>query len=389
MSRIQIIGGGPAGLYLAYLLKKSKPSRQVQVVEQNSRDATYGFGVVFGSGVLERLMATEDACTAEIAAAAQSWSGQTITVGADSVFIDGGGFSGIARLTLLQILQRYCENVGVQLRFTSRITDVAALARDCDLLVGADGVNSVVRQAFGQQLGAHSRVLGNRFAWYGVERPFETHALAFRRVQEGAFVAHYYRYTPTHSTFLVECDRDTWDGKLAELTEDERRAVAARIFERELDGRALLSNNSVWRSFVASWTDRWSIGNVTLLGDALRSAHFSIGSGTRLAMRDASELARAMDDCDDHVTGALEAYESQRRPGREAFADAAEKSFLWYEDFAARLQQPALDFTHDYLVRTGRMNAGRLRQESPLFMQRYEAYRNECAAPVVRAFSED
>jgi 2-polyprenyl-6-methoxyphenol hydroxylase-like FAD-dependent oxidoreductase len=218
--------------------------------------------------------------------------------------------------------------------------------------------------------------LTNRFAWYGTAQPFECLSLTFRPNQDGHFVAHHYRHGPAMSTFVVECDEVTWrraglDGK----SDDESRAYCERVFAPDLNGDPLVSNNSIWRQFPLLATRRWFVGNTVLLGDALRTVHFSIGSGTRLAFEDAIALDRAFAEAGDDVPRALAAFERERRPVVEKIIAAANASSYWYERLAEKMKLPPWKLAYDYMTRSGRMTDERLRELSPKFMARVDAER--------------
>jgi 2-polyprenyl-6-methoxyphenol hydroxylase-like FAD-dependent oxidoreductase len=290
-----------------------------------------------------------------------------------SVVVDApraGG--GIQRLALLNVLQHLCAEVGVGIQFNQRITGVDELC-DCDLLVGADGLSSIVRKRFAAEFGASERELTNRFAWYGVEQAFDMPTLSFVESGHGVWVAHYYRYSPTMSTFLVECDASTWQSSsLAAMTEAAQRALVEQLFASELQGARLIGNHSVWRRFTVVHNDRWHERNVALLGDALHTIHFSIGSGTRVAMEDSIALAQSLEAHPADVAVALREFERARRPVADKLAIAAERSFEWYERMrdAMRVQDP-WEFAYRYLTRTGRVDDRRLSQMAPEFMTQY------------------
>jgi len=369
---VRILGAGPAGLWLARSLKRHSAAFDVSIVEQNAADATYGFGVVFSSTALDFLAQSDPDALAALKAQMQIWDGMTISHRGVAVPIDGGGYAGIERIALLQTLQRLCENSGVRITYGRRVEQLAELD-DADLVVAADGTNSVVRAAIAG-FDTHRSELSNRFCWYGTTTPFPTHALTFKHAHGGHFVAHHYRFRPDKSTFLVECDEATWNGVLAPLDDAERKACAERVFASELADGPLIENNSVWRRFPVVYSDHWSAGKFVLVGDALRSAHYSIGSGTRLAIDDAIALAGAIADAPD-VPAALALYEARRRPAVERFRDAARRSYEWYEQLAEKMQLEPLELVHDFMMRTGRVDAARLRSESPQFMRAYDAYR--------------
>ncbi len=370
--KIRILGAGPAGLWLARSLKRISPAFDVAIYEQNAANATYGFGVVFSSTALDFLQQSDPDALAVLKAPMQIWDGMTITHRDVAVPIDGGGFAGIERIALLQTLQRLCEASGVRITYERRIERLDEFD-GADLVVAADGTNSVVRAALGA-FDTHRSELGNRFCWYGTKTPFATHALTFKSAHGGHFVAHHYRFRPDKSTFLVECDEATWERVLAPMDDAERKSLSERVFAGELDGRPLIENNSVWRRFPVVFSDRWSVGKYVLVGDALRSAHYSIGSGTRLAIDDAIALAGAIAEAPD-VPAALALYEARRRPAVARFSDAARRSYQWYERFPEKMALAPIELVHDFMMRTGRVDETRLRNESPQFMHGYDAYR--------------
>jgi 2-polyprenyl-6-methoxyphenol hydroxylase-like FAD-dependent oxidoreductase len=368
--KIRILGAGPAGLWLARSLKRHDPAYDIAIVEQNPANATYGFGVVFSSTALDFLERSDPDALAELKAQMQIWDGMTISHRGEVVPIDGGGYAGIERLALLRTLQRLCEASGVAIEYERRIDDPAVFA-DADLVVAADGTNSVIRTAFDSEFQTHRSELSNRFCWFGVNTPFATHALTFKTFRDGHFVAHHYRYKPDMSTFLVECDAATWEQTdLAAMDDAGRKALAETIFYDELEGRKLIENNSIWRRFPVVYSERWSSGKFVLLGDALRSAHYSIGSGTRLAMDDAIALSGALADTRTVADG-LALYEERRRPPVDRFRDAARRSYEWYEQLPEKMALAPLDLVYDFMQRTGRVDEARLRRDSPAFMKRF------------------
>ena len=371
--RIAICGGGPAGLYFATLWKKRHPESEVRVYEQNPADATWGFGVVFSDRALEFLRGddpeTHDLITPEM----QTWQNMTLVHKGETVTIDGVGFSSIGRLKLLQLLQARAIAVGAEVEFERTIHSVDELDW-ADLIIASDGLNSVVRRSFEGDFETSLSYLPNKFAWYGVEKPFDSLTQTFVETPHGPFNAHHYRYTPTMSTFIVECARKTWlKAGFATMGDEDSRALCSEIFADALSGQPLIANKSSWRNFPLLRNDRWSHLNMVLVGDALHTAHFSIGSGTRLALEDVIALVEALEAEPGSIRAALTRYERERRPIVEKIVAAATKSARWYEDFADHMQLTPAEFGYSYMTRSGRVDDDRLRQLAPGFMARYEA----------------
>lgn len=373
--RIAIVGAGPAGLFLALLLKRKRGHDEIVVLEQNPADATFGFGVVFSDGALEFLRAGEPEILAALEREMEHWPEQRVVNGDETVSIDGNGFSAIGRLRLLQLLQGFCAAAGIHPRFEAPLTSLDALD-GFDIVVGADGLNSVVRRALEPRFDPRIEYLTNKFAWYGTSQVFEALTLTFREAADGHFVAHHYRYSPTMSTFLVECDAATWKRAGLDTADDAAsRAYCERVFARDLGGHALVSNRSIWRNFPLLWTTNWVVDNRVLIGDAVRTGHFSIGSGTRLAMEDAIVLANAIAAHGEDARAALAAFEAERKPIARKIVDAANRSSYWYETFPERMRQPAWQLAYDYMTRSGRIDDARLRRMAPRFMDLVDAKR--------------
>ena len=370
--RIVILGAGPGGLYLAYLIKRRRRDAVVTVIEQNPADATFGFGVVFSDRALEFLREDDEPTYSAIVPVMESWNDIAVVHRGQRIAIDGVGFAAIGRLKLLQILQARARSVGVDPLYEHPVKSLDEL-NEADLIVGADGVNSLVRRSHEKQFGASVRLLTNHFAWFGTTRRFDTLTQTFVETETGSFNAHHYRYAPELSTFIVEVDQKTFDrAGFAQMSETETRALCERVFASALDGHALISNNSIWRQFPIVHNEHWTVGKCVLLGDALHTAHFSIGSGTRLAMEDAIALDRALAAHPDAVDMALAAYEAARRPILEKLVSGANQSAIWYEQFAKHMQLAPMDFAMSYVMRSGRIDIDRLRKLSPRFVARYE-----------------
>lgn len=373
LSRIAVLGGGPAGLYFGYLWKRRHPKDQVDVFEQNPEGATWGFGVVFSDKALDFLRADDPETAEAVSARMETWRDITLVHRSERVVLDGVGFSAVGRLDFLTQLTDRARSVGVNLRFGTVVRSVDELA-GYDLIVAADGVNSLVRRTYEGDFKTSLSYDDNKFAWYGTTKRFETLTQTFVETEFGSFNAHHYRYSPAMSTFIVECDRATWlRAGFAEKTEQESRTLCEKVFADTLEGHPLVNNKSIWRNFPWLWNDRWSHRNMVLVGDALHTAHFSIGSGTRLALEDVIALVNALDIEPHDLRRALEAYETARRPVVETLVKAAKTSAAWYQHFAEHMKLAPLDFGHSYITRSGRIDDSQLRVMSPRFMARYDA----------------
>lgn len=386
--KVGIVGGGPSGLYLALLLKRHKAELKVTVYEQNRAEDTFGFGVVMADTGLASLEAADKVSHDALRDAMHFAHQQTICLNDQKLDIKrpGAGGGAITRLKLLHILHRQCQEANVDMRFSSRL-DMAngglqAIYDESDLVVGADGVGSVVRGQMLDAFGTTHRLLSNRFAWYGTTCLFANPALVFREHGGGHFVAHYYRYSDTMSTFVAECNEATWfHCGLDKMSDDERQALFERLFAPELQGLPLVASNSVWRQFPVIRNERWHSGKTVLIGDALSSAHFSIGSGTRIAMEDSIALAQAIVANIDDVTAIGPAYEAARRPGKDKLIGASENSFNWYEDIARHMASDNIyEFVYSFMTRTGRIDLDRLRAQFPELVAAIEADRLAKAA---------
>src|SRR5512145_90465 len=355
--RVLVAGAGPAGLYFSYLLRRKRPAWEIRVVEQNRPDSTFGFGVVFSDRALEFLR-EDDASTYDlITPQMEAWTDLTVMHRRTPVVIDGIGFAAIGRLKLLRLLQQQLARVGIVPEFEKTLRqDVET--EGYDLVVAADGANSFVRGT--REFGTTVEPLSNKFAWFGTTKLFATLTQTFVENEHGAFNAHHYRHSERMSTFVFECDAATWiRAGFERMSEPETLRYAERLFGETLEGHALASNRSIWRNFPNIRNKRWFSGNTVLIGDALRTAHFSIGSGTRLAMEDAIALAKALDN-----SQALANFEAARRPIVEKLVAAADASGAWYDAFPRHMKLAPREFAWSYIQRSGRVDPARLRKTS-------------------------
>ncbi|HEY6046014.1 MAG TPA: DUF559 domain-containing protein, partial [Pyrinomonadaceae bacterium] len=376
--KINIIGGGPAGMYFAILMKRAQAAHDITIFERNGPDDTFGWGVVFSGKTLANLREADEASHAEIIRDFKAWDNVDVVHRDEKISIHGNSFSGISRLGLLKILQRRCETLGIGLNFHTEISDLEAQRADCDLLIGADGVNSTVRQFFADHFQPELSVRPNKYIWYGTKHLFHGLTLTFRENAAGVFAAHSYKFNQDTSTFIVECDPETWaNAEFAEMSDADTRKYLEEVFAKDLNAQPLLSNNSKWINFLLVKNGRWSYENTALLGDALHTAHFSIGSGTKLAMEDAIALKACFDDERD-VNSALSRFERVRRPVIEDYQAAAHESMLWFEHARDYMHLSPIDLAYLLMTRSGRVNDETLRRRDREFMTAYESSRSEC-----------
>lgn len=372
MKNITVIGGGPSGLFFA-LMAKRRLGVDVTVYEQNPKDATFGFGIILSEGGHGAFRDADPDVGEAIEAASYITRDRELLLNGQSVVIEGGPWGGaIARLKLLNVLQDLCAQRGIAVHYGVRIDNPDRFGGD--LLIGADGVNSVVRRAFEGAFGSTTWTLQNRLGWYGTAHHYERPILSFRTTPHGNFWAVGYPHTAQQSTFVAECDADAWiRSGLYRMTMEERHAFTQEVFAEELGGQPLLSNRSDWIALPVTRCKHWSVGHRVLIGDALHSPHPSIGSGTRIAMEDAIALIEALEAHRDDVPLALKTFQTQHTPQSAKLVSAMEKSFEWYESVGPKLATlDVVDLTFDYMTRTGRLSEARLWREYPAFMKQHE-----------------
>lgn len=369
--KINVIGGGPAGLYFAILMKQASASHQIKIYERNGPNDTFGWGVVFSGKTLANLRAADAISHAEITREFEAWDNVDVVHRNTKVSIHGNSFSGIARLQLLKILQRRAEQLGVEIDFHTEIQDVESL-RDCDLLLAADGVNSTVRLRYAEQFEPELDLRTNRYIWYGTQQLFHGLTLTFRENVAGVFAAHSYKFNTTTSTFIVECDPRTWaSAGFEQMSADDTLNYVGEVFAEDLKGQKLLSNNSKWINFLLVKNRHWSFDNVVLLGDALHTAHFSIGSGTKLAMEDAIALAETFQQST-NVSDALAQFAETRRPVIEDYQAAAFESMRWFENASQYMHLSPIQLAFVLMTRSGRVSYDDLKRRDPEFVRLYD-----------------
>jgi len=371
--KIVCIGGGPAGLFFALLMKKADPTHQVAVYERNRLDDTFGFGVVFSDATEEALAAADPGVTAAMAARCHRWDDIEIHYKGETITSTGHAFSGLSRRDLLAILAARCREVGVTPCFEREAPDPEQL-QDADLVFAADGANSAIRERYREHFRPVTDVRPNRFVWFGTTKPFPAFTFYFKHDQHGLWRVHAYQYDPGHSTFIIEAREETWRAAGMERA-DEATTIAFchRLFAEELAGHPLISNRSIWRAFPTIRNERWHHGKIVLAGDAAHTAHFSVGSGTKLAMEDAIALSAALREHAD-VPAALQAYEDARRPAVESLQRAAQASLRWFEDTERYWNLEPIQFAFTLLTRSLRVTHENLRARDPKFVASVDSW---------------
>lgn len=368
--KIAVIGGGPGGLYFSVLCKKLLPQAQIEVFERNKSDDSFGFGVVFSDETLSEFLSQDPESYELIRRHFAYWDDLDIVRDGDITRIGGNGFCGCSRKTLLKLLQQRCLEEGVHLHFEKDV-DAKELMPKYDLVVAADGIASKAREQFKEAFGTKVVPMKNRFVWMGSTRPLDAFTYFFKRTQNGAMVAHSYQYEEGKSTWIFECSEVTWQNwGFDKLNEEETKLKLQSIYKEELDGHELLLNKSIWRQFPHVTNENWHHENLVLLGDAKATAHFSIGSGTKLAMESAIALAKAVASYPSDLETAFLQYQQDRRNRVARIQEAAKVSLSWFEDMDRHIKLPFYRFAFGVMTRAKRVGYENMLLRDPEFTYR-------------------
>lgn len=371
--KIAVIGGGPGGLYFSILTKKAMPDCQIDVYERNKADDSFGFGVVFSDETLGEFLSRDLKSYELIRSNFAYWDDIIIARDGQTVSIAGNGFCGCSRKKLLQLLQQRCTEEGVNLHFEQNIEDVSQF-KDADIIVACDGIGSSIRTQFAEDFGTKISLKKNRFVWLGSTKPLDAFTYFFRTTPHGTIVAHSYQYQPGMSTWIFECSNETWKKHGFEVTnEEDTIAKISEIFKEELDGHRLITNKSHWRQFPHVTNEKWYHNNIVLLGDAKATAHYSIGSGTKLAMDSAISLSDAVIANPTNVKAAFEEYDKTRRNMVEMIQHAALVSLDWFENMDRNNQHPFYQFAFGCMTRAKKVTYENLRLRDKSFTDKVVA----------------
>ncbi|HEU0129282.1 MAG TPA: FAD-dependent monooxygenase, partial [Pseudonocardiaceae bacterium] len=381
--RIAVIGGGPGGLYFSALARQLGPQHDITVWERNAAEDTFGFGVVFSDETLGGIEHADPLIHAAMEADFARWDDIDVHYGGQVITSGGHGFAAMSRQRLLEILQYRCDQLGVDLRFKTEAPDAAALSAEYDLVVASDGVNSRTRNRFAATFRPSLEERRCRYMWLGTDKVFDAFTFVVRETPYGVMQIHGYPYDRGGSTFIVEMHDSVWEaagfgrfgGESLRPGESDEKSIAlvSELFADVLDGHEVLANNSRWTRFATVRNESWQHDNVVLLGDAAHTAHFSIGSGTKLAMEDALSLAACIHEHSELQAG-LQAYELERRPVVLSTQRAAQASLEWFENLGQYVHQEPMQFGFNIMTRSRRVTYDNLRVRDPEFVDRVDAW---------------
>ncbi len=388
--KITVIGGGPGGLYFALLTKKRMPDCKIDVYEQNQADDTFGFGVVFSDETLDEFLSADLESYELIRDNFAYWTDIVIEHQSVRTVIGGNGFAGCSRMTLLQMLHKRCGAVGVNIHFSTAIDvdKVDETFADSDIIIAADGVNSAVREKYADSFGAKTELMRNKFTWLGSTRPLDAFTFFFKKTEHGHFCAHTYQYEEGHSTWVVEATPECWTASGFEaMDENETTRALEEIFHNELDGHSFITNRSIWRNFPKITCEKWSHGKIVLLGDNKATAHWSIGSGTKLAMECAISLSDAMLKHKRDLPRVFADYENERRTPVEITQHNAQVSLTWFENMPLHWSKAPYAFAFSVMSRGKSVTWDNLKLRDTAFLEKaeqeyYDKYKRETGRDV-------
>lgn len=368
--KVTVIGGGPGGLYFSILLRKAMPECIINVYERNRADDSFGFGVVFSDETLSEFLTRDPQSYDLIRSRFAYWDDLDVARNGEKIRITGNGFCGCSRKTLLELLQQRCREEGVNLHFEANVNDLSQF-QDSDIIVAADGINSGIRDKFKPDFGTEIKLQSNRFVWMGSTRPLDAFTYFFRTTEHGTFVAHTYQYEEGMSTWIFETTDETWQKSGFSVTDEQGTINKLKeIFKEALDGHGLISNRSHWRQFPVITNKKWHHDNIVLLGDAKATAHYSIGSGTKLAMECAIALADSVIKHKTDTQAVFANYENLRRNGVEMIQHAANVSLQWFMDMDRHIQHPFLQFAFSVMTRSKKVTFENLALRDASFTQK-------------------
>ena len=373
--KITVVGGGPGGLYFALLTKKRMPEAIIDVYEQNQPDDTFGFGVVFSDETLDEFLSADPDSYDLIRDHFAYWSDIVIEHKGERTVIGGNGFAGCSRKTLLELLQKRCRDVGVNLHFTTLIDAATVDERfaDSDLFILADGINSQIRKRYENEFGVRTTLMRNKFAWLGSTRPLDAFTFFFRKTEHGHFCAHTYQYEEGRSTWVIETTPECWDAcGFEHMSEEESARFLEGVFAEELQGHKFLINRSIWRNFPAITCDNWSVGKMAIIGDAKATAHWSIGSGTKLAMECAIGLSDAVLKHGHDIKNVFAEYEKTRRTPVEIIQHNANVSLRWFEDMPIHWDKERYEFAFSLMSRAKSLTWDNIKLRDAEFLKKVE-----------------
>jgi anthraniloyl-CoA monooxygenase len=369
--KIVCLGGGPASLYFSILMKKQNPEHQITIYERGPRDATWGFGVVFSDDTLQGFMDADAISYQQIVEQFAYWDEIDTFINGKKITSSGHGFCGMSRLKLLNTLHDRCDELGVDLQFNTDISSLEELQMEKhDLVVAGDGITSMLREEYKEEFGTTIDMRPNHFCWLATSVPLDSFVFIFKENEFGWWWVHGYAYEEGMATWIVECSHETWlKAGMDKATEEDTRLLVEELFKDELKGHQIITNRSVWREFPVIRNELLFYKNMVLLGDAGRSAHFSIGSGTKLAMEDAIKLTACFEESSNDVQCALSAYQEIRKPEADRLQRTAVTSLSWFEDIDRYAKQAPEQFTFNMMARSKRITYENLRLRDPAYIR--------------------